>query len=528
MGEPYSKKSAGEDEMTITISEEMNNLENKVRKWDDYMLVQDDNEGARFIKHYLDRFNTVSYFNEFAGLLSFFFTMGQLCAPYMRIPILGTWIDCRVHTFWIQQSRTGKSIAWEFTNRLLGALGVESESFTAGSDAKLIGTVKEERIYDDNGRPTGETQVITTEGLLNGYKTLVFDEASVLLNDSKSHFSEKILYLQQAMAPLGSSTNVLVKHLVGGSVHTPSGVSLWMTTFPPKDIMAHVLDKGFFQRVFLFQNDITAEQRHTTSEKRMGGAYEKVDEEIMDYEEIAEYMQGCCDLVRERLWDAIGLESRYIEVPDPMNPREQTMRQELTKATQWASLTDREREDYAIKHAHDIFDISPGYHPALFNALDDYYSLASSISNEHVKETALSFLPNIENYTLIFSNLIATIRRESTITEEHIMMANEIIFDNFHNLIIWLEQKQSVVNKKRSTAEKESWRNAFKQCKEYVDDKDGIKKVLQADLLKIYAEQQSIADITTRRRFNALKKSGLITISRSGKGNRNFIHFAWG
>ena len=528
MGEPYSKKSAGEDEMTIIISEEIGDFENKVRKWNDYMLVQNDNVGAKFIKGYIERFNTVSYFNEFAGLLSFFFSMGQLCAPYMRIPIRGTFIDCRVHTFWIQQSRTGKSIAWEFTDRLLSALGIESESFTAGSDAKLIGTVKEERMYDDNGRPTGETQIITVEGLLNGYKTLVFDEGSVLLNDSKAHFSEKILYLQQAMAPLGSRTNVLVKHLVGGSVRTPSGVSLWMTTFPPKDIMAHVLDKGFFQRVFLFQNDITAEQRHTTSEHRMGGAYRKVKEEIMDYEVLAEYMQGCCDLVRERLWDAMGLESRYVDVPDPSNPREQTMKQELTRATQWASLTDGEREDAAMAHAHDIFEVSAGYHPALFNALDDYYSLVNGIANEHVKETALSFLPNIENYTLIFSNLIATIRRESIITEEHIMMANEIIFDNFHNLIIWLEQKQSVVNKKRTNAEKESWHKAFNQCKEYTDDKDGIKKVLQSDLLKVYSEQQSIAVITTRRRFKTLKDNGLVLITRSGKGNRNFIHFLWG
>ena len=79
----------------------------------------------------------------------------------------------------------------------------------------------------------------------------------MLLNDSKAHFSDKILYLQQAMAALGSETNVLVKHLVSGSVKTPSGVSLWMTTFPPKDIMSHVLEKGFFQRVFLYQNSVT-------------------------------------------------------------------------------------------------------------------------------------------------------------------------------------------------------------------------------------------------------------------------------
>lgn len=126
-------------------------------------------------------------------------------------------------------------------------------------------------VYNDEGKPTGEYEYDVIPGLLNGYKTLLFDEGSVLLNDSKSYFSDKILYLQQAMAPIGSETNVLVKHLVGGSVYTPSGVSLWATTFPPKDIMAHVLEKGFFQRVFLFQNDVGLETRRTVSEHRMAG-----------------------------------------------------------------------------------------------------------------------------------------------------------------------------------------------------------------------------------------------------------------
>ena len=208
----------------------------------------------------------------------------------MRIPIHGAHIDCRVHVFWIQQSRTGKSIAYEFTAKLLEACGIPREDFTAGSDAKLIGTVDERPVYDDEGKPTGEKEYITIPGILNGYKTLTFDEGSVLLNDSKAYFSDKILYLQQSMAPLGSASNVMVKHLVGGTVRTPSGVSLWMTTFPPKDIMAHVLEKGFFQRVFLYQNDVGIEQRQTTSEHRLSGAYVPVPDNVWGYDELAEYL----------------------------------------------------------------------------------------------------------------------------------------------------------------------------------------------------------------------------------------------
>ena len=60
--------------------------------------------------------------------------------------------DCRVHIYWIQQW-TGKSIAWNL-DRLLDACGIESDTFTAGSDAKLIGTVQQTPVVDENGRPT--------------------------------------------------------------------------------------------------------------------------------------------------------------------------------------------------------------------------------------------------------------------------------------------------------------------------------------------------------------------------------------
>ena len=97
--------------MGISVNSDMNDIMAQQRQWDDYQVVASENEGSRFIRGYIERFNTVSFFNEYAGLLSFFFVMGQLCAPYMRIPIHGTFIDCRVHIYWIQQSRTGKSIA---------------------------------------------------------------------------------------------------------------------------------------------------------------------------------------------------------------------------------------------------------------------------------------------------------------------------------------------------------------------------------------------------------------------------------
>ena len=61
---------------------------------------------------YLGHFREVSINNEIPGLLSFFFVQGQCALPYVRIPIGASNIDPRVNVFWIQDTRTGKSVAY--------------------------------------------------------------------------------------------------------------------------------------------------------------------------------------------------------------------------------------------------------------------------------------------------------------------------------------------------------------------------------------------------------------------------------
>ena len=66
----------------------------------------------------------------------------------------------------------------------------------------------------------------------------------------------------------------------------------------------------------------------------------------------------------------------------------------------------------------------------MLNAVDDYYDLVRGISNDEIRDTATSFLPNVENYTVIMANHIASIMKSSVITAEYVMMAKEIIYDN--------------------------------------------------------------------------------------------------
>jgi hypothetical protein len=178
-------------------------------------------------KGYIDHFNETSIDNDIPGMLSFFFIQGQIAVPYVRIPWGPAHLDPRNHVFWIQSSRTGKSIAWEFIGDILRDVGVPSDLYTTGTDAGLIGGFEMEEDED------GNKQAILKEGMLTGRKALNFDEGSIILNPNK-HSQETVLYLQSACNPVGSNNNKLVKHTKLGRIETESLVSLWITTYPPR------------------------------------------------------------------------------------------------------------------------------------------------------------------------------------------------------------------------------------------------------------------------------------------------------
>ena len=116
----------------------------------------------------------------------------------------------------------------------------------------------------------------------------------------------------------------------------------------------------------------------------MGGVYVPVPDKVWSYEDLAQFILEIQGEVKDRLLKAAGLDEEA-----------------------WDALYEGEQEDIAIRHSYDIFSIGPSYHAALLNAVDDYYSLIKGINNDIIRETAMSFIPNVENYTVIFSNIIA-------------------------------------------------------------------------------------------------------------------------
>ena len=264
----------------------------KQRQWNEYSVVKE----FPVMKDYLDRFRKTSFFNEVPGLISFFYLQGQAVVDEVRIPVWASALDPRIHVFWIQATRSGKTIAWEFTGEIAKLAGLETEMFTSGTDSALIGSI--DSIPDDDGGYIS----VEKPGLLAGKKCLNFNEGSILLQPNpKQFFSEVILYLQQAMNTVGSHSNTLTKHMKNGKVETESRVSFWITSFPPAGVKDYVLTKGLFQRVLILYRPWSEDMRQAVSEQRMSGVFKNTMEEVASLEDIAQHFIDLKDRVRSRL-----------------------------------------------------------------------------------------------------------------------------------------------------------------------------------------------------------------------------------
>jgi len=442
-----------------------------MRKADEYQAVQK----FPFMQGYVERFGKTSIDNDIPALLSFFFVQGQVAAPYVRIPWDESHLDPRVHVFWIQPSRTGKSIAWEFVGDILKDCNLEYDAYTTGSDAGLVGGVVNETVVDENGKK--EQVAVQTDGMLGGQKALNFDEGSIILNPGK-HSQETVLYLQSACNPIGSNSNVLVKHLSGRRIETESLASLWITTYPPKGVKEYVLTKGIFQRVLLFWSDWDMNRRMNVSQTRMSKAYTKPKEGEVSYDEIVGHFTG----LEKRLRD------RVLELSE-------------TSFVEWDQATREEQEEIVQSVMYEMFTADESFYAATYDVVEDYYALLEELSFT-ITDVVASFIPAMENYSVILATHLAMMDDTWTVTGEHLDMAKDILYDLFKNLIQWLEGEVEVGAKKaEKAAYKKDWLTAFNMIAPIELDKKGEGWKKKAAVVKQYMNNQDITRATAWSHF---------------------------
>ena len=452
------------------------------RQWNQYSVVKE----YPIMKDYLDRFRKTSFFNEVPGLISFFYLQGQALVDEIRIPVWASALDPRIHVFWIQATRSGKSIAWEFTGEVAKEAGIEIEMFTSGTDSALIGSI--DSIKDDDGG------YITVEkpGLLAGKKCLNFDEGSILLQaNPKQFFSEVILYLQQSMNPIGSHSNTLTKHMKNGKVECESRVSFWITSFPPAGVKEYVLTKGLFQRVLLLYRPWSDDMRQLVSEQRMGGVFKNKLKNVVSVKDIAQHFIQVKEKVRSRLLSKANLTHE-----------------------EWGNMQPNQREEVAQAMMNDMFEPDASFEPQLMAAVDNYYALVRGM-DKHLSDVVCSFIPNVLSYTVLFATHIALMRvmRDGlsiddvwTVSGDDVEMAAEILYDVYEQLVLWLESEVEVGAKSAEKAAViQGWQKAFSGCKTVTVDGKGDGWVLKSKLLELYGSQQGRSVPAVYQRFKAVQ-----------------------
>ncbi|MAA64961.1 MAG: hypothetical protein CL581_09335 [Alteromonadaceae bacterium] len=453
------------------------------RKWTQYTAVKK----YPMLKEYLERFNTTSFYNEVPGLISFFYLQGQALVDHVRIPVWASALDPRIHVFWIQATRSGKTIAWEFTGEVAKLAGLNIDMFTSGTDSALIGSI------DSVSDGEGGYETVEKEGLLGGKKCLNFDEGSILLQPNpKQFFSEVILYLQQAMNTVGSHSNTLTKHMKNGKVETESRVSLWITSFPPAGVKEYVLTKGLFQRVLLLYRPWSDDMRQTVSEQRMEGVFKNKLENVMSLEDIAKHFVN----IREKT------ELRVLHLAN-------LSRQD------WDGFNPAQKEIVAREVMYDMFQIDASVHPQLMSSVDEYYTLVRGM-DKHLSDVVCSFIPNVLNYTVLFAVHLALMRVERDgipfdgewkVTGDDVEMATEILYDIYEQLVLWLESEVEVGAKTtEKIARKGKWANAIKSCKTVFIEGKGDGWVLKSDMFDRYASQNGYSRPTVYRKFSEEQK----------------------
>lgn len=468
------------------------------RQWNEYTAVKE----YPMMREYLERYRTTSFFNEVPGLISFFYLQGQALVDYVRIPVWASALDPRIHVFWIQPTRSGKTIAWEFTGEVAKLAGLDTDMFTSGTDSALIGSI------DSVSDGEGGYQLIQNEGLLAGKKCLNFDEGSILLQaNPKQFFSEVILYLQQAMNNVGSHSNTLTKHMKNGKVETESRVSFWITSFPPSGVKEYVLTKGLFQRVLLLYRPWSDDMRQMVSERRMGGVFKDKLTEVQSLEDIAQHFINIREKTEARLLHLAGV-----------------------SADDWHSFGPAGKEGIARACMHEMFNVDASFEPQLLASVEEYYTLVRGM-DKHLSDVVCSFIPNILNYTTIFATHLAMMRVERdgigieddwTVTGDDVEMATEILYDVYEQLVLWLESEVEVGAKAaEKIARKDEWNNAFKACKQTEIEGKGDGWVLKNDMFDRYANQLGKSKPTVYKRYKDV--DGLFRTFRVG--NAVYVKF---
>ena len=148
-----------------------------------------------------------------------------------------------------------------------------------------------------------------------------------------------------------------------------------------------------------------------------------------------------------------------------------------------------------------MFSADESFYAATLDLVEDYYALLEELSFT-ISDVVASFIPAMENYSVILATHIAMMENTWVITGAHLDMAKDILYDLFKNLIQWLEGEVEIGAKKALKAvHRKDWIEAFNMIAPIELDKKGEGWRKKAAVVKQYMANQDITRATAWSHF---------------------------
>ena len=247
-------------------------------------------------ERYLRVFEAVSHDNQIAGNLSFYMMLG---AKFRNVKIVkkafGA-LDPRISVLWIQNSRSGKTEAWEVIGNMLKMIGLTYINISEFTDAALMGS------FNSEGK-------LKSEPILGKFDILHWDEAAGLLHPGR--FQKKTQeFVRNALDSVHATDSELKKVTGGGTTEVKPIETLWLTTTDPYHMPPEAVTGGFLLRLVVWPRFLTAESRNETNKRVIRALIisEKVESPFQELEEIARII---CDI---KAPESIGINKEGAEI----------------------------------------------------------------------------------------------------------------------------------------------------------------------------------------------------------------------
>jgi hypothetical protein len=274
-----------------------------VEKTEEAKKKAEETEKLYALDDWMKLFNKISFENEIPGRILYHVLLGTALADKKIYMNNGTFLDYRIHFFFLQSSGSGKGQAFWLMKKMLNSLRIpmvspigishrEIHSYKCGNetDASLLDRPEMKKNID-----TGNI----VSGILSLYDTLYFEEARCLLETGKFNDNIKEILIG-IMEPIGSENHGYSKKLRDWTrqIITSSRVSIFASTRPVTTMKENLIWNGLLQRMMFYVRELDGDERQKMLQKASSSAFGSesnsaaIDTEIL---KVAEKIQKVID-----------------------------------------------------------------------------------------------------------------------------------------------------------------------------------------------------------------------------------------